>query len=133
MKTLSLIFGLILVTGLGNRALTQNPDAVFQKVTTSIQAGDAVGLSSVFNASVELTVPGVTDGAYASKQAQFVLRDFFANHPVSSFRILTKGNTNNTFYAVGTYVSSKGTFDANIFVRNMGGSFVVTQIRFEVE
>lgn len=133
MKTLGLIFSFILVTSLGNKSLAQNPDAVFQKVTSSIQSGDAVGLSTVFNASVELTVPGVTDGAYASKQAQFVMRDFFANHPVTSFRILTKGNTNNTFYAVGVYVSPKGTFDANIFVRNMGGALVVTQIRFEAE
>ena len=133
MKTFKIIFGFILLTALGNKAFTQSSDAVFEKVTTSIKSGDAVGLSSVFNASVELTVPGISDGAYASKQAQFVLRDFFANHPVTSFRILTKGNTNNTFYAVGVYTSSKGNFDANIFVRNMGGSFVVTQIRFEAE
>ena len=133
MKTLSLIFGFIMVASFGNKSLAQGQDAVFQTVTSSIQTGNAEALSSVFNASVELTVPGVTDGAYASKQAQFVMRDFFASHPVSSFRILTKGNTNNTFYAVGVYVSSKGTFDTNIFVRNMGGSFVVTQIRFEAE
>ncbi len=111
----------------------QNQEAVFQKVSSAISAKDAVALTGVFHATVEMTLPGITDGAYAQKQAQLIIRDFFNNYPPTSFKIQHKGNSGNTFYATGVYVSAKGTFDTNIFVRNMGGNFVVTQIRFEAE
>ena len=133
MKKFGFLTVLILCLANFNVLQAQETDAVFQKVATAIQAKDAAALSAMLNSSVELTVPGINDGAYAVKQAQFVISDFFTKYPVTSFKIIKKGSTGNTFYAVGIYTSAKGSFDTNIFVRNMGGTFLVTQIRFEAE
>ncbi len=115
---------------LENRAQTADP--VFDKIAKRIKAGDADGLSLYFDASVELTVPG-TDGVRASKQAQFVIKEFFTKYPPGRFAILHKGNSGSTHYATATYTSGETIFDTNIFVKSEAGKFVITQIRFEEE
>ena len=110
----------------------QSADAVMQKASAAISGGNAASLAGLCNSSVEVTVPG-SDKTYSSQQVQFVLKDFFTKNPPKGFRVVHKGNSGATHYATGTYTSSSGAFDTNLFVKNIGGKFVITQIRFEAE
>jgi hypothetical protein len=108
------------------------PDEAFGKIAAAIQAGNADALTAFMLSPVELTVPGA-DQAYSAQQATFVLKDFFAKHPPVSFSVIHKGNSGATNYATGTYVSKTGKFDANIFLKNVGGTYKMNQLRFEAE
>lgn len=136
MKRIAIISAWVLlmmgIVGGQNQLQAQTADALFGKVTALIKSGNAEGLSQHFNSSVEVTVPG-SDGVRASKQAQFLMKDFFAKHKPKKFQIVHKGNSGSTHYATGTYVAEGMTFDTNIFVKKVGDKFVITQIRFEEE
>lgn len=110
----------------------QTPEAVFGKIATAIQGGNAEALSAMLQSPVEITLPGA-DQAYSSQQASFVLKDFFAKYPPKSFKILHTGNSGPTQYATGSYTSAAGTFDTNIFLKKVEDTFKVTQLRFEAE
>ncbi|MCB9232782.1 MAG: DUF4783 domain-containing protein [Bacteroidia bacterium] len=123
---------LIIFTGFAFTSYAQEADAVFTKVSQAIQSQDAAAMATYFHTNVEITTPDA-DGAYASNQAQFVLKDFFAKNPGTGFRVVHKGSSGSTFYATGSYTTKAGNFDTNIFVKNIGGKYVITQIRFEAE
>lgn len=108
------------------------PDEAFGKIAAAIQAGNADALTAYLQSPVEITLPGA-DQAYSSQQATFVLKDFFAKNAPTSFSVIHKGNSGTTNYATGTYVSKGGTYDTNIFLKNVGGVYKVTQLRFEAE
>ncbi|HEX2898883.1 MAG TPA: DUF4783 domain-containing protein, partial [Bacteroidia bacterium] len=62
-----------------------------------------------------------------------VLKEFFAKNAPKSFSVIHKGNSGTTNYATGTFVSAGGTYDTNIFLKNVGGVYKVIQLRFEAE
>ncbi len=108
----------------------QTSDAVFAAIEASIKKTDIASLAQHFHTTVEVTI-GDNDQDYARKQAQYVVKEFFTNYPVRTFTMMHKGNSGENFYAVGTYVSNRGTFDTNILVRKTGTSYRIHQIRFE--
>lgn len=108
----------------------QSPDGVLKEVSTAITKGDAQALSGFFNSNVEVTVPGA-DKSYSSQQATIVIKDFFGKHKVTGYKMMHKGNSGPTHYQTGTLNTASGTFDVNVFVKQIGGKFLITQIRFE--
>lgn len=137
MKTLktflAFLIALFFVLAGHQRSQAQStPDEAFGKIAAAIQAGNADALTAFLQSPVEITLPGA-DQAYSSQQATFVLKDFFAKNAPKSFSVIHKGNSGATNYATGTYVSSGGTYDTNIFLKNVGGVYKVTQLRFEAE
>lgn len=131
-KISMILAAFLLMAFAGVNVQAQDASGVFQEVARSIQAGNSVSLSGHFAANVEVTLPDA-EGTYSSKQAQFVVADFFKEFPVKTFKIVHKGNSGATHYAVGTYSSTKGVFDANIFIKEVGNKYVISQIRFEAE
>lgn len=122
----------MLLVGARFSAQAQTSDAVFKGISVGIQKGDADAVAAYFNNNVEVTLPGV-DKTFSAKQAVFVLRDFFAKHPPQNFKVMHKGHSGATFYETGVYMSSKGEFDTNIFLKKIGDKFLITQIRFEAD
>jgi hypothetical protein len=108
------------------------PDEAFSKISAAIQAGNADAMAAFMQSPVEITLPGA-DQAYSAQQATFVLKEFFKKNAPKSFSVIHKGNSGTTNYATGTYVSSGGTYDTNIFLKNVGGVYKVVQLRFEAE
>lgn len=129
MKKLATLFLLLLTFQL---SFAQGATDVFKSVSTAIAAGNAQGVANFFNTSVEITLPGA-DQAYAATQGQVVLQDFFKNHAVKSFQPAHTGNSGGTHYQTGTLTTAAGVFDVNVFVKQIGEKYLVTQIRFEEE
>lgn len=108
------------------------PDDAFAKIAAAIQGGNVDALTAFFNTSVELTLPGA-DESYSAQQASLILKDFFAKNAPKSFSVIHKGTSGNTEYATGSFVSAGGTYATNIFLKNVGGVFKISQLRFETE
>jgi hypothetical protein len=108
----------------------QNTDEVFKKIEQAIKAGDADGLSVFFNKSLEVTLQD-KDQVYSKNQAQFVIKDFFIKHPAKSFTFIHRGNSQDRYYGMGTFESSNGKFDTNVFIKKYGDVYFIDQIRFE--
>lgn len=133
-NTLSALLLLLVLMAFGTpKAQAQStPDEAFSKIAAAIQGGNADALAAFLQSPVEITLPGA-DQSYSAQQATFVLKDFFAKNAPKSFQVIHKGNSGATNYATGTFVSSGGTYDTNIFLKNVGGVYKVTQLRFEAE
>lgn len=129
MKKLATLVLFLLTLQLG---YSQGAPEVFKAVSGAIGTGNAQGVANYFNTSVEITLPGA-DQAYASAQGQGVLQDFFKHHAVKSFQTTHTGNSGGTHYQTGTLTTASGVFDVNIFVKQIGDKYLVTQIRFEEE
>lgn len=134
LKNISKLLMLLMIfTGFAFTSYAQGEaDAVFNKVASGIQAKDASAIAAHFHSNVEVTTPDA-DAVYGANQAQFVIKDFFAKNPGTGFKVEHKGSSGSTFYATGSYKTAAGNFDTNIFVKNIGGKYVITQIRFEAE
>ncbi len=129
---MKLIFTLIfLLCTFCNTLQAQNqPDEVFQQIEVAIKKGDANSLSNHFNSMLDLTIID-KEQTYSSSHAMYVVKEFFMNYPVRSFSILHKGNSGDNIYAVGSYISTKGAFDTNIFIKKYGNNYKINQLRFE--
>lgn len=114
-----------------NCVVGQEPaSAVLNVVEESLVAGDAALLASTFHSRVELTLEGRSQ-IQTKVQAQYVMSQFFASYPPSSFTLNHKGETGGTLYALGEYRSAKGTFEVNIFIRFESGTNRISELRFE--
>jgi uncharacterized membrane protein YvbJ len=123
---------LFILTSFGTTAQAQSPDAVFEQIAAAISKGDAAAVSTHFNTTVEVTLPGA-DQSYSAQQASFVLKDFFTKNAVQGYKVVHKGSSGATWYATGVYTAATGSFDSNIFVKKIGDKFLITQLRFEAE
>ena len=121
---------ILLLFFLTGTMFAQTRDELFVKIESAIKNGDAIALSEMFDRTVEITI-AETDKEYAKNQAMYVVKEFFVNYPIRSFNIVHKGNSGDTYYAVGLYISTKGNFDTNIFIKKFGDQFLIDRIRFD--
>ncbi|MCS7084910.1 MAG: DUF4783 domain-containing protein [Bacteroidia bacterium] len=112
------------------RTPAQNIDEMLGQVEQAIGRNDAQTLARFFNHHVEITILDKED-TYPKNQAVFVVKEFFMNYPPRGFRFIHKGHSSDTYYAVGRYTSTRGIFDANVFIRKNGTIFAIEQLRFE--
>ena len=105
-------------------------DVVLKQIELAIRQGDAASVARFFNSRVELSI-NHREGDYSKQQAQFILKEFFTNYPVRSFVFMHKGTSGNVYYAIGNYVSTRGTFDVNLFLKKNHHTFFIEQLRFE--
>ena len=111
-------------------ANAQDVAAAVKGIEKAIAANDAPQLAKYMANEVEITINSKEE-VFPKKQAEFVVKEFFMNYPVSNFRIIHEGNSSDTHYAVGEYVSSRGRYDTNIFIKRTAAGFQVEQLRFE--
>lgn len=129
MKKIITLITLLLTLQVG---FAQGHEAVFNKVTAAVKAGNSQVLSGYMNTSVEVTVPDA-DQAFSATQATQVLKKFFSDNPPQSVRVMHKGQSGANHYQTGEVTTAKGTYDMNIFIKEINGKFLITQIRFELE
>lgn len=130
MKKVFTIVLIILTWSFKTLTAQVSADEIFQQIEAAIKKGDANALSNHFNTMLDLTIID-KEQTYSSSHALFVVKEFFMNYPVRSFSILHKGNSGDNIYAVGSYISTKGAFDTNIFIKKYGNAYKINQLRFE--
>jgi len=108
-----------------------NPANILESVAAAIQAGNAKQLAQYFDSNVDITVYNKEE-MYSKTQAEMVVKDFFAKNSPSSFKIIHKGASNQgSEYAIGTLITSVGSFRTYIYIKQKGTSYFIQEIRFE--
>ncbi|PTT02706.1 DUF4783 domain-containing protein [Pedobacter sp. HMWF019] len=124
-----LVFFLASAAGSNSKAAIAAPGP-FDDVVAALKSGNAKDLAGYFDATVELNIAGKSD-SYNKSKAESILLEFFAKNKVKSFDIIHQGEGGGSRFAAGTLVTSGGTFRASFFLQKKGGSFVISELRFE--
>jgi len=108
------------------------PGDIPQGMIDALKTGNSIQLSRYFSTSIELAIPGKED-IYSNKQAELILKDFFAKHVPSNFAILHKGGKEGSQYAIGNMVTSEGNFRVTLLIKLKDNKPYIHQLRFEQE
>lgn len=106
---------------------------VISQVKETIKAGSAKELSRYLNNTVDVTMEG-NPQSYSKTQAEFVLRDFFKQHPPNEVNIIHQGaSKGGQTFAIFQYKSGSETFRLFMKIKGSGNSQFLDDIRFTKE
>jgi hypothetical protein len=127
-KPLKIFLSLLLVVAVARAA------DVFDDIGSAIRSGDARLIARYFNSNVDLTIFNQEE-VYSKAQAEMVLKDFFSKNSPKNFTIIHKGvSKEGARYAIGTLTTSQGqNIRTYFFVKDIGGSSYIQELRFERE
>lgn len=106
---------------------------VINQVKETIKAGSAKELSRFLNSTVDVTLEGNVQ-SYSKAQAEFVLRDFFKQHPPNEVNIIHQGKSKGGQpFAILQYKSGVDTYRLFMKVKSQGNAQYLDDIRFTRE
>jgi len=106
---------------------------VINQVKETIKAGSAKELSRYLNSNVDVTLEGNVQ-SYSKAQAEFVLRDFFKQHPPNEVNIIHQGSSKGGQpFAILQYKSGTDTFRLFMKIKSSGNVQLLDDIRFTKE
>jgi hypothetical protein len=100
------------------------------EVVSAIKVGDANRISRYFDNMVEISLNDKRH-AYSKSQAEMIVRDFFSNKGVKSFKVVHRGNSNDTEYCVGNLATESGNYRTTVFMKVKGDRKVIKELIFE--
>lgn len=106
---------------------------VFNVIESAIASGNATTLSQYLGSSVELELPGESEGMYSKQQAQMILKRFFEKNAPASFKIVHQGNSaTGSRYAVGDFkTKTNKTYRVTVYIKKNGENYLIQEIEFE--
>ena len=111
----------------------QNQHDIIEQVRETIKAGSAKDLSKFLNQTVDVMIDEQLQ-SYSKAQAEFVLRDFFKNHPAAEFTIIHQGSSKGGQpFAIGLYKSGEETYRVFMKIKASDKQQLVHEIRFSKE
>lgn len=126
-KYILLFFTMFLSLTLVRADLPQTSD----NISVAIRTANSRQLAGYFGNMVELVIPG-KEGTYSKAQAEMLMKDFFSNHPPSSFMINQKGSSaGGSQFMIGTYKSGKNTYKTYILLKQANNQMAIQQVQFE--
>lgn len=100
-------------------------------VANAIRTGNAKEISKYFADNVDLKVLE-QENIYSKAQAELILKDFFAKHPVQEFKLVHKSQPkNDSQFAIGTLKTTNGHYRVHYLMKTASGATTVTQFRIE--
>lgn len=108
----------------------QNQADVIGQVKETIKAGSAKELSKFLNQTIDVTIDDKMQ-SYSKAQAEFVLRDFFKQHPPNEFDIIHQGSSRGGQpFAIGQYKSASDTYRVFMKIKVVSNHQLVHEISF---
>ncbi len=96
-------------------------------VANAIRTGNAKEISKFFSDNVDLKVLE-QENIYSKAQAELILKDFFAKHPVQAFTIVHKSQPkNDSQFTIGSLQTTSGNYRVHYLLK----SSMVTQFSIE--
>ena len=127
-KLMALILPAVLCMGF---TAFSGPEETATQVAAAIQAGNAADLAKNFNAMIDLTLPGYDD-SYSKAQAGLILKDFFTQNPVKSFKVTRQGSSpDGSQYTIGSLETGKKVFRVYFIIKSVSGQFLVQQLQVQ--
>ena len=100
------------------------------EVITAMKSGNAADVARYFDNTVEINMPGKSNG-YSKSQAELVLKDFFTSNGVKNFDVIHKGENSGSQFCIGTLSTKNGNYRTTIFMKQRGDKQVLQTITFE--
>jgi hypothetical protein len=119
-----------LATGLVLLMMSFTIPASLDAVIGALRGGNAAAMAKFFDQTVEISLPE-SSNSYSKSQAELVLRDFFATHPVKGFEIIHKGEKAGSQYCIGTLQTKTGNYRTTVFMKQKGDGQVLQELRVE--
>lgn len=111
--------------------ITFGPDEAIKQITKGIQTGDGIKVSNHFSTMVDLILPGYND-TYAKRQAGQILKEFFYQNPVKSFKVTKQGSSENgSHYVIGELLSGSRTYRVYFLLQPSGGQNLIQLLKIE--
>ncbi|MEI6433317.1 MAG: DUF4783 domain-containing protein [Bacteroidota bacterium] len=133
MKKRSFLSNILLLTTLLaiSTSAFSGQEETANKVASAIQAGNAQDVSKYFNAMIDLTVPGYDD-IYSKAQAGQILKEFFSQNPVKTFKITKQGSSpDGSQYTIGSLETSKKIYRIYFLIKAVAGQNLVQQFQIQ--
>ncbi len=124
----------VLLIVLSSFGLPQTGNDIVVKISNALNSGDVQVLAKHFGNTIDLTLPD-GEGTYSHKQTEQLLKAFFKSHPVKSFMLDHRGNSNDgSQYMIGTLKSTSGeSFRFYALVKKQAGTDLIQQLELEEE
>lgn len=100
------------------------------EIVLSIQNGNDEMLSTYFNQNVELVVAN-HDDVFSKAQAKQIVAEFFKANKPKQFSIIHQGGKDGARYAIGSLVTTTGTFRVYFLLKNKDNNSYIHQLRIE--
>jgi hypothetical protein len=113
-------------------AFAFNPFPENDIFSNAFKTGNAKEIAKHFGNSVDMNIQG-NEGVYSKAQAEQILKDFFTKNPTKSYSSLHNGTSKDSHYAIGSLVTSKGTFRTYVLYKKDNSSIVIQELRLEQE
>lgn len=107
-------------------------DKVPEGISLAFKAGNAAELSKFFNEEIELVLMDKED-LYSSKQAEQIMKQFFAEHRPMSFKIIFEGGKETSRYAIGNLTTETNTYRIYFLIKKENDEPLIHQLRIEEE
>jgi hypothetical protein len=107
------------------------PMDLVDDIAIAIRTGNAKEISKYFADNVDLKVLE-QENVYSKAQAELIVKDFFAKHPVKGFTVVHKSAPKNASqFAIGTLDTGTGKYRVHYLMKTSGVRTTVTQLRIE--
>lgn len=124
------IKAIILLLAVSVSSLAFMPD-VIDGISAAIRSGNPANISKYFIENIDLKVISQED-VYSKPQAEMILKDFFAKHPVKSYTVAHKSEAKNgSQYVIGTLETANGKFRVYFLTKTTGSETLIQQFRIE--
>ncbi len=121
-----LVLSLILFWG-------QREDATIKDIGIALKTGSSKELIKFCNSTIEMKINGKKSN-YSKRQAEVILRKFFAKYPSKNFTYIHQGSSPEGLkYNIGRYSYDKGTYRVVMFIKKIGGKYLIDTLNFSTE
>ncbi|SDL67716.1 protein of unknown function [Catalinimonas alkaloidigena] len=111
----------------------QSSDQVLEETRRSLKSGSSRELARYFNEAVELGFDG-QKASYSKTQAEFVIRNFFQQHPPTNFDFVHRGTSKEGIrYCIGKYSSTEGAYRVVLLIKPVQGKYLIDTMDFMKE
>ena len=135
MKKISiiLILAAVITTTVSATLQKNKSDELITKIGNAIKSGNAANVAKYFNSTIDLSTNN-NEGSFSKTQSELILKDFFTKNPPTSFAINHNGSsTDGSLYAIGTYVSSTGSFRTYFLLKKVKNDYLIHKLEFELQ
>lgn len=123
-KIITTVFIIIATTTLMMAQITED-------ISAALKTGNYHEIAKYFSNTIELNIPG-NEGAYSKAQAEQILKEFFYKNNSKGHSIIHQGESKEgAKYAMGSLVTTTGTYRTYYHLKKVGESFQIKELRIE--
>jgi hypothetical protein len=98
-------------------------------IVSAFKAGNATKIAAYFSDKIDLSILETGD-LYSKSQAEQILKNFFAKHKPSDFKILHKGKSGQSEYFIGE-LSAGRKYRVTLNNKTQGSKKIITSLSIE--